>query len=260
MTFWFATLPPWNSLTLSRCSATDFWIQVDVFEPLHQPAHERFARLRLLLDGCALARDYVTEHLHPVILVQHAVDLEALRPQARRDAAEEISLRLDLFLDQRLDQRRRIHGHLVHLLIVDAGGFDESRPELKVTAADVEGDRLALEILRLGDAVLLQRENAHGRTRPDPGDGHQVEPTRRTVHHDGEIEDAEIILPLVHRHAHPARAESAIDGHVETALVPETHLLRDECIAEGPQRQPRQRHLDGRRGTHDCMSRQPQAG
>src|SRR5262249_33737086 len=83
-----------------------FRVQVDVFEPFHQAADERLAQLRLLLDGAAFTCDHVAEHLHPVILIQHAVDLEALCPQARCDAAEEISLRLDLLLHQRLDQRR----------------------------------------------------------------------------------------------------------------------------------------------------------
>src|SRR5262249_34359187 len=49
--------------------------------PLHQTANERLAKFRLPVDGGAFARDHVAEHLYPVVLVQHAVDLEALRPR-----------------------------------------------------------------------------------------------------------------------------------------------------------------------------------
>src|SRR5207253_8211343 len=59
------------------------------------------------------------------------------------DLAEEVAFRFDLLLGQHLDQRRRVHGHLVDLLVVDSRRLDEGRPQLEVAAADVERDGLA---------------------------------------------------------------------------------------------------------------------
>src|SRR5262245_2409687 len=63
------------------------------------------------------------------------------------------------------------------------GCLDERRPELEIAAADVEGDCLTLEVLRLSDAVFLERENSDRRARPDSRNRDEVEPARRAVHH-----------------------------------------------------------------------------
>ena len=179
------------------------------------------------------------------------VDLQALRPQARRDAAEEVAFGLHLLLHQHLDQCSRIHRDLVHLAVIDARRFHERGPQLEIPAADVKGNGLAFEILRLGDAVFLEREDADRGARPNAGNRNQVEPASRAVHHDREVENAEIVLALIDRHAHLAGAEATIDGDVEAALLPESHLLGHERVAERAERQPWQRHLHRRCGAHD---------
>jgi hypothetical protein len=156
-----------------------------------------------------------------------------LCPQARRDAAEEVSLRFDLLFHQGLDQRGRVHGHLIDLLVVDSCGLDKSRPELEITATDVKGNRLTLEVLRLVDTVFLERKNSDWRAGPNARDCDEVESSRGAVHHHCQIENPEIILPLINRHADPAGTKAAVDGHVESALFPKAHLLRDERVAEG---------------------------
>jgi hypothetical protein len=59
------------------------------------------------------------------------------------------------------------------------------------------------------------------RDRPDAGDRREVESTAGEVHHYSRIEDAEMVLSLIGRHAHLARAEAAIDGNVEPAPLQE---------------------------------------
>src|SRR5262249_50469196 len=134
---------------------------------------------------------------------------------------------------------------------VDAGCFHEGRPKLKLAAADVEADGLALELLRLGDVQFLEREDADGRARPDGGDRHQVKTAADAACLYGHVEEAEVVLALVDRDADLGRAETAIDGDIETAFLPVPELLGDEGEAVGAERQPRQREFDRGRGAND---------
>jgi len=82
-----------------------------------------------------------------------------------------------------------------------------------------------------------------------------IESAARAIHHHAEIEDAEIVLALIDRHAHLARAEAAIDGDVQAPFLPESHFLGHKGVAECAEREPRQGHLDGRCGAHDRRRR-----
>src|SRR6266567_9016168 len=121
----------------------------------------------------------------------------------------------------------------------------------ELAAADVEADRLALELLRLGDVELLEREDADGRARPDAGDRHEVKTTADAARLNGHVEEAEVVLALVDRDAHLGRAEAAVDGDVETAFLPVPELLGGEGEAVGAEREPWQRELDRGRGAND---------
>jgi len=121
----------------------------------------------------------------------------------------------------------------------------------ELAAADVEADRLALELLRLGDVEFLEREDADGRARPDAGDRHEVETTAGAARQYGHVEEAEVVLTLVDRDADLGRAEAAVDGDIEATFLPVPELLGDEGEAERAERQPRQRELDRGRGAHD---------
>ena len=92
-----------------------------------------------------------------------------------------------------------------------------------------------------------------------PATATRSSPASGAIHHHREVEDAEIILALIDRHAHPARAEAAIDGDIETPFLPKTHFLGHKGVAECAERQPRQRHLDRRGGAHDRGRRKRQA-
>ena len=75
-------------------------VQVNIFEAFKKTVDKSLANFRPLFDRGALTGDRNTEILHSVIFVQNAVQLLALGPYARRDAAEEIPFRLHLFFDQ----------------------------------------------------------------------------------------------------------------------------------------------------------------
>jgi len=133
----------------------------------------------------------------------------------------------------------------------NAGRLHEGRPKLELAAADVEADRLALELLRLGDVEFLEREDADGRARPDAGDRHEVETAAGAARHYGHVEEAEVVLTLVDRDADLGRAEAAVDADIEATFLPVPELLGGEGEAVGAERQPRQREFDRGRGAND---------
>src|SRR5262249_4570831 len=170
-----------------------FRVEVSEFEPLQETVDERLADLRLLLDRCTFAGGDDAAHLDAVVLVEHGVDFDTVGPERGRDAAEEVADHFELLVGGGPHQAGRIHGDDLDLAGVDAGCLDEGRPELELAAADVEADRLALELLRLGDVEFLERENADGRARPDGGDRHQVKTTADAACLNGHVEEAEVV-------------------------------------------------------------------
>jgi hypothetical protein len=178
-----------------------FGIQVDVLQALHQTFHKGLTYLRPSFDGDPLAGQYDTEHFHTVVVVKHGVDVDFICPKGRGNAAEEITDDLDLLAGGGSHQGCRIHVDDIDLSGVDARRLRERGPKLKLGAAWLESDRLALQILWLDDVELLQRENADWRSRPHPCDRRKVQASAGTDHHCGQIEQAEIVLPLIHRHA-----------------------------------------------------------
>ncbi len=58
-----------------------------------------------------------------------------------------------------------------------------------------------------------------------PAIGDEVKSAARAIHHDRQVENAEIVLALIDRHADLAGAKAAVDCDVEAALFPEAHLL-----------------------------------
>src|SRR5215813_4010343 len=228
-----------------------FRVEVGEFEPLHEAVDERLADLRLLLDGRTFAGGDDAAHLDAVVLVEHGVDSDAIGPERGRDAAEEVADHFELLVGGGPHQAGRIHGDDADLARVDAGCFHEGRPKLDLAAVDVEADRLALELLRLGDVQFLEREDADGRARPDAGDRHEVETAAGAAREYGHVEEAEVVLALVDRDADLGRAEAAVDGDIEATFLPVAELLGDEGEAERAERQPRQRELDRGRGAHD---------
>src|SRR5262245_9632473 len=228
-----------------------FRVEVSEFESLHEALDERLADLRLILDRRTFAGGDDAAHLDAVVLVEHGVDRDAIGPERGRDAAEEVANHFELLVGGGAHQAGRIHGDDVDLAGVDAGGFHEGRPKLELAAADVEADRLALELLGLGDVEFLEREDADGRARPNAGDRHQVKTTADAARLHGHVEEAEVVLTLVDRDADLGRAEAAVDGDVETAFLPVPELLGDEGEAVGAERQPWQRELDRGRGAND---------
>src|SRR5258708_26526806 len=218
-------------------------IEVDVLESFHETFHKVLGDLRAPFDRGAFAGHGDAQRLYAVVRIQNAVDLHALRPHGRRKAAEQVSYGFHLSVDQRGVQCRAVHGDLLDLLVVDARGFDERRPELKVAASDVEADCLTFEILGLEDIVFFHGKNPDRRNRPDSGHGDEVQPTPRAGHHDREIDKAEIVLPLIDRHASPPRTKAAIDRDIEPSLVPKAHRLGHKCETVGAERQPRQSEL-----------------
>ena len=228
-----------------------FRVEVSEFESLHEAVDERLADLRLFLDRRTFAGGDDAAHLDAVVLVEHGVDRDAIGPERGRYAAEEVADHFELLVGGGPHQAGRIHGDDVDLAGVDAGCFHEGRPKLELAAADVEADRLALELLRLGDVELLEREDADGRARPNAGDRHEVKTTADAARLHGHVEEAEVVLALVDRDADLGRAEAAVDGDVETAFLPVPELLGGEGEAVGAERQPWQRELDRGRGAND---------
>ena len=228
-----------------------FRVEVSEFESLHEAVDERLADLRLFLDRCTFAGSDDAAHLDAVVLVEHGVDRDTIGPERGRYAAEEVADHFELLVGGGPHQAGRIHGDDVDLAGVDAGCFHEGGPELELAAADVEADRLALELLRLGDVEFLEREDADGRARPDAGDRHEVETTADAARLNGHVEETEVVLALVDGDADLGRAEAAVDGDVETAFLPVPELLGGEGEAVGAERQPWQRELDRRRGAND---------
>src|SRR5258708_31071696 len=218
-------------------------IEVDVLESFQETFHKILADLRAPVDRGAFAGHGDAQRLDAVVRIQNAVDLQALRPHGRRKAAEEVSYGFHLSVDQRGVQCRAVHGDLLDLLVVDASGFDERRPELKVAASDVEADCLTFEILGLEDIVFFHGKNPDRRNRPDSGHSDEVQTTPRAGHHHPAIDTAAIALPPIDRHANPARTEAAIDRDIEPSLFPEAHRLGHKCETVGPDRQPRQSEL-----------------
>src|SRR5258708_35653503 len=66
-------------------------VQVYVLESFRETFHKVLADLRALFDRGAFAGYGDAQCLDAVVRVQNAVDLQALRPQGRRKAAEEAS-------------------------------------------------------------------------------------------------------------------------------------------------------------------------
>jgi len=189
--------------------------------------------------------------MRPSTNALHGVDRDAIGPERGRYAAEEVADHFELLVGGGPHQAGRVHGDDVDLAGVDASCFHEGRPKLELAAADVEADRLALELLRLGDVEFLEREDADRRARPNAGDRHEVETTADAARLNGHVEEAEVVLALVDRDADLGRAEAAVDGDVETAFLPVPELLGGEGEAVGAQRQPWQREFDRSRGAND---------
>src|SRR5262245_52608411 len=216
-----------------------FRVDVSELESLQKAVDERLADLRFFLDRRTFAGGDDAAHLAAVVLVERGVDGDGSGPGRGREAAEEVADHFELFVGGGPHQARRIHGDDADLAGVDAGCLDEGRPKLELAAADVEADRLALELLRLGDVEFLEREDADGRARPDGGDRHEVKTTADAACLNSHVEEAEVVLALVDRDADLGRAEAAVDGDIETAFLPVAELLGDEGEAVGAERQPR---------------------
>src|SRR5262249_13841403 len=228
-----------------------FRVEVSEFESLHEALDERLADLRLILDRRTFAGGDDAAHLDSVVLVEHGVDRDASGPERGRDAAEEVANHFELLVGGGRQQAGRIHGDDIDLAGVDAGCFHEGRPKLELAAADVEADRLALELLRLRDVEFLEREDADRRARPNGGDRHEVETTADAARLNGHVEEAEVVLTLVDRDTDLGRAEAAVDGDIKATFLPVPELLGDEGEAVGAERQPWQRELDRGRGAND---------
>src|SRR5215467_11507124 len=228
-----------------------FRIEISEFEPLHKAVDERLADLRLFLDRRAFAGGDDAAHPDAVVLVEHGVDFDTIGPERGRDAAEEVADHFELLVGGGPHQAGRIHGDDVDLAGVDAGRLHEGRPKLELAAADVEADRLALELLRLGDVQFLEREDSDRRARPDAGDRYQIKATADAARLNGHVEEAEVVLALVDRDADLGRAEAAVDGDIETAFLPVPELLGHKGEAIGAERQPRQREFERGRGAND---------
>src|SRR6266508_4018841 len=109
---------------------------------------------------------------------------------------------------------------------------------------DLEGKKLAFEVLGSSDALLWQREDAERRPGRQHADGDQVQSLADAVGHHAEVDAAEVVLAEPERLAHLAGAGAAVDGDVEAALFPEAELLGDEHVRVPAVRNPRQRELE----------------
>src|SRR5262249_31651510 len=223
-------------------------VEIDVLQALHQTLHHALADFRFVLRRGPLAGKNDAVHLHAVVLVEHRVDVDLVCPECGRDTAEEIADDLDLLVSSRAHEPGWVHADDIDLFGIDSGRLDEGRPKLELTSTGDESDRLPLEVLRLGEIELLEREDADGGSWPHPRNGSEVQAFAGASRHHGQIEQPEVVLSLIDRHANLGRTKAAVDRNVYAPLLEVSEAFCDKDIAVGSERQPRQGELHQGRG------------
>jgi hypothetical protein len=192
----------------------------------------------------------------PVFGVQHQVVGRAACEEDRRIGAIDRAGGVDPAFEQQAQAQLRADQVDVDLRRIDPGRRDEAGPQRIVGAARGRPHGLAFEILGRGDVGTLQADDAELRHVIHHADAGERESVARQLDHGGEVREAVVVLAERHPLAGLARAEAAVDLHVEPALAPIAELPGSEGESVAAVGNPRQAEGELGRGARAARNHQ----
>ena len=197
----------------------------------HVPAFEARrdelpVQVRIGGDLLVARDDRQADRRHADVAVEDVVDLEAAVAQLHRLEVGAAQDRVDLLLEQRADERRRIDVDDVELRRVDVVGGEDRVQQRRLRGARLHGDALADQVGGLPDARVFERDDREAVGLQDRRDDLHRRVLRAELHRRRRVGETDVGLAGGDELRGGARAAALLDRQVDAGLLVEAELLR----------------------------------